>query len=122
MASTKPLVMIVEDDTDIAEDLVKIFENRGFDSKIASTPEKADEILNNGYKPLSVVILDVILQDKDAISVAKRVLSEFPETKLIISTAVSDYTYYKQLVSVGAKIFLKKPYEISDLDDVLKDC
>lgn len=121
MGSTRKIVVIVEDEVDIATFLSRIVESRGFDSRIAYNAQQAIDMIALYSDRLYLVILDILLPKGSGIEVARKVLSDYPHVRLVISTASTDYANYKELMSIGVRLFLRKPYEISDLDGVLRD-
>lgn len=121
MGSTRKIVVIVEDEVDIATFLSRIVESRGFDSRIAYNAQQAIDMIALYSDRLYLVILDIFLPQGNGIDIARRILSDYPHVRLVISTASTDYANYKELMSLGVRLFLRKPYEISDLDGVLRD-
>ena len=120
MASINPIVVIIEDEADVATFLARIVERRGFESRVASSGKQAFDIICHESDRICLVILDILLPKESGGDVAKQILQKYPHIRIVVSTAISDYTYYKELMALGVRTFLRKPYEISELDRVLK--
>lgn len=121
MEQIRSIVVIVEDEIGIATSLSRIIESRGYNAKIATSPALAVDIVKESANEIAFVILDIILADSSGVDVAKKILDIKKDTKIIVSTAADDYVSYKELMSLGVKAFLKKPYEVSTLDDALRE-
>jgi two-component system chemotaxis response regulator CheY len=67
-----------------------------------------------------VLLLDIILPDKNGLEVLKEFRKMNKTTKVIIITALEEEGLNQELLKEGANHILKKPFSIDELDSALK--
>ena len=67
-----------------------------------------------------VVLLDIAMPEMDGIAAAKKCLEMHPSLNIIALTMFGDEDYYFSMVKIGAKGFLLKNSDISEVVDALK--
>jgi len=107
-------VLIVEDDTFVAELAAGMLTELGFESTIAHSAKEALERLSNGEKP-KLVFSDIIMPGGiSGIELAQRVRSRFPEMPVLLTTG-----YSEQVGGTHGFPVLQKPYEMDGLASAL---
>jgi len=107
-------VLIVEDDTFVAELAAGMLSELGFESTIAHSAKEALERLSNGEKP-KLVFSDIIMPGGiSGIELAQRVRSRFPEMPVLLTTG-----YSEQVGGTHGFPVLQKPYEMDGLASAL---
>jgi DNA-binding response OmpR family regulator len=106
-------VLVVEDDHDIRELLTLYFITKGYEVETAHDGQEALEQFQHVLPDL--ILLDVILPKLDGWSVltAIRARSRIP---VIILTSLDDTDDVIKGLSLGADDYLRKPFEIRELD------
>jgi len=67
-----------------------------------------------------VLISDIRMPVMDGIELARHVLEDFPDMKVIFLTAHGEFEYAKQAVKLGVVDFITKPFHESELVDSVK--
>lgn len=103
-------VLIVEDETDIAQ-LIKVYlEKAGFQPSIATTGVEALEQVNSDHPDM--VLLDLMLPEMDGLEVCKRIRNK-PKTALlpiIMLTAKAEESDTIVGLELGADDYVTKPF------------
>ena len=116
--SKQKKILIVEDDSAIAEFLQDLLELEGY---TAATTEKAEyvEKLLSGDLP-DLILLDVLLSGKDGREIVKQLKSQ-DETKHIPVIMFSAHpSAEKTAREAGADDFIAKPFEVDELLEMLE--
>ena len=106
----KPLVLIAEDDTSIAESLTFLLERADLDVAVAYDGAETVKTLHQ-RKP-DLVILDITMQHLDGFEVLKTIRAD-PELKLMkvfVLTAKGRESDRRTAMELGADRFVTKPY------------
>jgi FixJ family two-component response regulator len=113
MASTSPIVLIVDDDVSVRESLEVLIQNEGWRAK---TFVSAQEFLDYPRPNVSsCLVLDLSLPGLDGLELQKRVAAERTDMPIIFITGHRDVPKTVEAMKGGAVEFLTKPFN----DDVL---
>ena len=111
-------VLIVDDDEDIREAVAEIVRDLGFQPKMCSNGIEALKSLESGEYLL--MFLDLIMPEMGGVET----LSEIKKKGIEINTVVLSGHFSKDVKDhckkYGAKRFLEKPVESSDIEVILK--
>ena len=112
-------VLIVEDDTLVAELAAGMLDELGFQSTVAHSAKEALERLAGGEKP-KLIFSDIIMPGGiSGIELARKVRRRFPELPILLTTG-----YSEEVAGSHGFPVLQKPYELDSLagavGDVLK--
>jgi len=117
----KPVIVIVDDDTEYLEELEDLIRASGYEVKGVSDPLRAVAAIES-TKP-DAVLLDLKMDEKDGFEIARE-LSENPTTAGIPVIVVTGYYNEEQLERLKdsgvVRSFLTKPLVISDLMEKLE--
>ena len=114
----KPNVLIIDDDPDILEILKVNLELYGF-GVFSSLSWQEGEIY---LKDADIVILDIMLPDKDGYEILKEIKDKNPDIPVIFLTA-KDKVYDKvKGLEIGADDYIVKPFETIELIARIKAC
>jgi PAS domain S-box-containing protein len=103
-------VLIVEDDTFVAELAAGMLAELGFESTVAHSATEALERLAGGEKP-KLVFTDIVMPGGiSGIELASKVRDRFPELPILLTTG-----YSEQVASAHGFPILQKPYEMGAL-------
>ncbi|MES2137576.1 MAG: PAS domain S-box protein [Pseudomonadota bacterium] len=107
-------VLIVEDDTLVAELAAGMLSELGFECTIAHSASEALERLAGGEKP-KVVFSDIVMPGGiSGIELARKVRDRFPELPILLTTG-----YSEQVAGSHGFPVLQKPYEMDALANAL---
>ena len=105
-------VLIVEDDTNIAELLHLYLEKEGFDTAVAGDGGKGVELFR-AFRP-DLVLLDIMLPVMDGWSVLKKI-RENDKTPVIMLTAKGETQDKVAGLEGGADDYIVKPFEMKEV-------
>jgi two-component system response regulator ResD len=105
-------VLIVEDDTNIAELLHLYLEKEGFEISVANSGGKGLELYRS-FQP-DLVLLDVMLPVMDGWTICKKI-READKTPIIMLTAKGETTDKVTGLEMGADDYIVKPFEMKEV-------
>lgn len=108
MSETKKKVLIVEDDTELAELTSNYLERSGFSVKTVSNGLVVLDEVTQGNPDL--VILDIMLPGVDGLTLCKQINSSF-STPILMLTARNDCVDQILGLEIGADDYVTKPVE-----------
>lgn len=117
--------LFVVDDEKMVRDYIvclPVWETLGFEiaGSAADGREAYEAIARMKGTVPDVLISDIRMPVMDGIELARLVLSDFPEMKVIFLTAHGEFEYAKQAVKLGVVDFITKPFHESELVDSVK--
>jgi len=109
----KNLILIVEDDTNLAHSLFQGLEEAGYGCQVAPSIQAAQPLLEAGLP--SLVLLDMGLPDGDGADLLKAIRLRHANLPVIITTARSGLSDRVDGLEGGADDYLVKPYAFEEL-------
>ena len=113
-------ILIVEDDSDLAEALQDTLMLAGYNAEVAVSAEAALSTMRNMVPDL--VLTDVNMPGMDGLSLMKTLRRQLPELPILIMTAFANISDAVSAMQQGAKDYLQKPFEPEMLLAKLKIC
>lgn len=110
-------ILIIEDETDIAESLRYNLEREGFRAEIAESGEKGLRLALNEKSSPALIILDLMLPGMNGIELCRRLRRE-PQTKkipIIMLTAKTSESDKIVGLETGADDYITKPFSVKEL-------
>ena len=112
MEQKKKRILIVEDESDIAEILQYNVSKQGYEAEIASDGEKGLALALSGT--FDLILLDVMLPKMDGFEICRRVRSRL-ETPIIMLTAREEENDKILGLDLGADDYMTKPFSLGEL-------
>ena len=108
--SSKINIAIVDDEVQILNMLEKFF-TKTSDYKVStfSNPISALGSIKSGS--FDIVLLDIMMPQKDGLEVLKEIKASTPETKVLMMTAYSSLDRVLDSHKIGAEGYVMKPFE-----------
>jgi PAS domain S-box-containing protein len=107
-------VLVVEDDTLVAELAANMMSELGFEAIVAHSAKEALDRLTSGEKP-KLIFSDIVMPGGiSGIELARKVRSRYPELPILLTTG-----YSEQVGSTQDFPVLQKPYELESLAGAL---
>jgi len=106
-------LLIVDDETAIRKLLRQKLSREGYRCEEADTAEQALNTL--ATSPIALVILDIKMPGKSGIELLPEIKSGYPDTAVIMATAVTDVNAAIQCLKQGADDYLCKPFNLEEL-------
>ena len=115
MAEKKPVILIIEDDLDVAEMLDAYFRVQGYDVHTANWGEDGVKACQENRPDL--VILDIRLPDIDGYEVASPFARQSPNSNIPIIFLTEKRSRAERLqgLELGADDYITKPFDIQEL-------
>lgn len=126
--STKPKILIVEDDASIIDLFNEVFTMAGFEIEVLNLGKKGidriKEIKRGEKDKPDLILLDLILPDINGIEILKEA-KKYPETNDIKIYALTNYNNpetNEELRREGIdKILVKAQYSLKELTEIIKE-
>lgn len=115
---SKGLILIVEDDESMREGLRDWLIDGGYKVETAKDGEGGLKIISD--HDVSLVLLDLRLPGKDGISVLREAKTIRPQLKVIIITAYPSSQTKAAALKEGAVDYLPKPFDMNDLEKLIR--
>lgn len=112
-------ILVVDDEYEFLELMQNRMQKRGFTVSVASTGEKALDMVREGS--FDAMVLDVKMPGIDGIEVLRRVKEMRPELPVLLLTGHASIEAAMTGVETGAVDYLLKPVPINDLIMRLRD-
>ena len=117
MSDRKPLILIVEDDEDMARLNTRLLKRQGYDALVAFSAAEARKLFLE-QKP-DLYVLDVMLPDGDGLSLCQEIRSKHDEPVLFLTGKAETSDVIDGLDS-GGDYYLAKPYDRKEFIAVVK--
>ncbi len=105
----RPNVLLVEDTASLQMIYRAVLVTAGFAVRVAGTAAEAMAALRHG--PTDVVVLDLVLPDRDGLSLMQDILGYSPDITVIVVTANGSINKAVEAMRLGAQEFLVKPVD-----------
>jgi len=112
---SKRSILVVDDDKNIRDYLAVFLGASGYTIECLGSGEEAIQRLASGFSP-SIILLDVMLPDKDGIEVLANIKALYPMIPIIILSGVGQIKTVVEAIKVGASDYLTKPFEEEALE------
>lgn len=109
-------VLVVEDEADARELLVRGLVRQGFAAEGAIDGAAALELLPRGW---DVVVTDLLMPRVDGLTLLKEVSTRAPGTTCVVITSFGDKERVLAALNLGADYLLEKPFSAQQLGDVI---
>ena len=115
-----PSILVVDDNEDNAHIIRDYLEARGYPIFVAYNGDEAMEIFDR-EKP-QLVLLDVMMPGRDGWEVCRAMKDSESgrDVRIIMVTALQDWTDKRQAIETGADDFVEKPFELAKLAMVVE--
>lgn len=116
MTRGRPRILIVEDETHLAEGIRFNLEQEGYDATVVGDGRAAVEVLTDATRgSFDVVILDLMLPELSGFEVVRRTRAAGNYVGILILTAKDDEADVVRGIEEGADDYLTKPFRLNEL-------
>jgi len=114
----KNLILIVEDNKDLANLLEKILQFQGYITQVAHNGEDGwSKVVDEKPK---VVVTDVNIPKMNGFKLLQKIKKHYKEIEVIIITADSDTRDGVKAIEMGGFDYIHKPFDNQDLIDIIE--
>lgn len=115
----KGTVLVVDDEVNIRETISDILTDENYKVILASDGNEAEKKFL--FEDIDVVILDILLPDKNGMEILKKFQKDFPIIPVIIISGHADIKMAVEAMKIGAFDFIEKPLSIERLISTVKN-
>jgi DNA-binding response OmpR family regulator len=113
----RPLVLVVDDDTDVRDALVEILQ-RDYDVVSAGNGIEAVTVLRQ--RRVAAIVLDVLMPEMDGLTTLRRARQIDPTIPIVMVTAVDSARSARDALKLGAVDYITKPFTCDELRAAVK--
>jgi two-component system, cell cycle sensor histidine kinase and response regulator CckA len=114
-------ILLVEDEEAVREMGVKVLEHVGFKVLTAGDGQEGIDVYKKEQGNISLVLLDILMPRMDGKKCLQELLKINPAVKVLISSGVAKDDLINDVVGLGAKGSLIKPYNMRELLKKVRD-
>jgi two-component system response regulator AtoC len=111
-------VLVIEDDDAAREALCEYLHAAGFVPRPARSG--AEALAASEAEPPDAVLLDLVIPEPDGFEVLGRLHARDPSLPVVVMSAISEAESVVRAMRLGAMDYLPKPFEVHELDLVLR--
>lgn len=112
-ADSRPRCLIVDDEAPLRAVLRRILEQQGFHCRDAASGVEAVAALE--LEPASLVLSDYHMPQMDGVELLRTIHERWPDTAVVMVTAVSDVELAVQCLANGAMDYVTKPFRVEEI-------
>lgn len=106
--ATNPHILVMEDESSVAQGLKLVLTEEGYDVDVAMTGGSALTTLENDG--IDLLLADLRLPDIDGMEVIRQVKEKKPETEVIVITGYATVSSAVEAMKLGVYDYLAKPF------------
>jgi len=124
--TSKANIMVIDDEETCLLSLDMMFHNTNYILHKYPSPINALEFLNKNPNIIDVLLLDMMMPELDGIAVLKQLKSHdlLKNIPVIMQSGIADISQIDQVLSLGVKDFIRKPYKreilITSIENIIK--
>src|SRR3989441_1158023 len=105
--------LVVDDEPRLRRVLVRLLEGEGFVCREAGSGTEALELMR--HEPVPLVISDLRMPQMDGVTLLREVISRWPDTAVIVVTAVAEVESAVACLQLGALDYVAKPFHLDEV-------
>jgi putative two-component system response regulator len=105
--------LVVDDEPRLRQVLTHLMRNDGFRCFEAGNGEEAIALLER--QPITIIMSDMRMPRMDGIELLRQVRSRWPDTAMVMITAVADVEVAVSCLAIGAMDYLTKPFHLEEV-------
>lgn len=114
-------VLVVEDNQGFRSMVVEFLRGLGYSILEAENGEHALEVAKNADTPIQVLITDIVMPKMSGRDLADRLLSEFPNTRVLYTSGYTHDSAVQARVLGEGEAFLQKPFALAELSKKIRE-
>ncbi len=114
-------IIIADDESIIRQGLAKSVDWSEYNMELVGLAESGEEAVEmiDALNPM-VIFTDICMPSGDGFSIIDYVRENHPEKYIVIISGYDDFKYAQKAIEKGVHSYLLKPFEIFELEDILK--
>jgi len=115
----KKTVLVIDDEPGVSKIMVNMLKSSGHDVFLANSGESAIDVYTKNIKQIDLVLLDSMMPGMGGKKCLEELIKINPDVKVIIVSGYYEKRFLNELLKIGAKKYLKKPFLKQDLREVI---
>jgi diguanylate cyclase (GGDEF)-like protein len=107
-------MLIVDDNALVRETMLRLVERLGFSVEAVASGPQALEVLDE--RPYTFMLTDMKMPEMDGMDLIREARDRHPDLSIISMTGYSEGYRYVDVINAGASDFIKKPFDIEELE------
>lgn len=112
---SRKLCLIVDDEAPLRTVLRRILEQQDYECREAASGVEAVRLLESAERPVSLVLSDYHMPEMDGVALLRTIKARWPDTAVVMVTAVSDVELAVQCLADGAMDYVTKPFRVEEI-------
>ena len=113
MTTKQGRILIVDDEEMVRRLLYQKLSGEGYQCREAGSADQAlDELKSN---PMELVLLDIRMPGKSGVDLLPEIKASYPDTAVIMATAMTDTSTAVQCMKKGAYDYITKPFNLDEV-------
>jgi len=117
----KGKILLVDDEELLQETVSKLLESLDFEVVIARNGQEAVEKYEKMRSEIDLILMDLQMPVMDGFEAADKIWEKHPDARIVFSSGYADPGKIQELKKRGVKHFLKKPYKLQELVDIISN-
>lgn len=116
-------ILVIEDEDHIRTLLGKMLEQEGYEVLTASNGKEGLKVFHS-TPPIDVIVTDIFMPEKEGLETINEIKKDFPDVKIIAISGggqKGNLSFLTIAKHIGANITLRKPFNIEDLSNAIKE-
>ncbi len=118
MEFKKPVILVVDDESDVCEMLVTILYEEGYVTDIANNGKDAVKRVKDGG--VDFVLLDIMMPEMGGIETLRQIKAVRPDIPVVMITAYATLKTAQESMRLGACDYITKPFNLECVREVIK--
>lgn len=114
------LVLVVDDEPIMQKIAVKVLTEEGYDVLVAEDGEIGIRLFKSFCNHIRLVVLDMVLPKLSGKDVYLEMKKLKPDLKVLLNSGFKEDERVKQVLSLGVRHFIEKPYSFDQLSKAVK--
>jgi CheY-like chemotaxis protein len=118
-ANSRPSVLLVEDDANMRDLLMRTLEQAGY--AVTTAVDGTDALAQFRKHPVDAVVTDILMPELDGFELIRKLKKESPGLAVVAISGINDYRHFRKLaLASGANVALTKPIDRAQLVELLR--